>query len=201
MVSMRVARASVERPIRSLLWQVENVRMPSLSRLAVGRLLEAMTIPNGNGAPLDNTWGDNGGGDTPPAARRSITRSALLDVARNDSDGLVAILERLALHHAVRGLIDGLRSRNKFGLPNRGWHRLFWELTNRLKVQPQIQNLILTELGMPMDVVRRRLAMVKSVEGIDESDAVSVMEQHVRAWYRERGKRVVIVDDAAEGIG
>jgi hypothetical protein len=53
------------------------------------------------------------------------------------------------------------------------------------------------ELGMSIDQAKRKLGMVTMVEGIDLDGAVSMMELHVREYYRARGKRVVILDEEA----
>ena len=51
------------------------------------------------------------------------------------------------------------------------------------------------ELGMSIDQAKRKLGMVTMVEGIDLDGAVSMMELHVRDYYRARGMKVLIVKE------
>lgn len=63
------------------------------------------------------------------------------------------------------------------------------------QVEVNLHMLATRELGMSIDEARRKISMVASVEGIDEVGAISIMEQHVREFYRSRGKRIVVLDD------
>lgn len=66
-------------------------------------------------------------------------------------------------------------------------------------VEVNIALLVTKELGVSsIEEAKRKMAMLASVEGIDEDSAMSAMEQHVRFWYAARGKRLVIVSDVDE---
>ena len=51
------------------------------------------------------------------------------------------------------------------------------------------------EFGMTLNDLRQRLTMVESVEDIDETQAITAMELHLREFYRKKGMAVLIVKD------
>lgn len=94
-----------------------------------------------------------------------------------------------------KNVLDGLRNRERTAMHL--WGKAMGLLGADVEVNMNL--LVLKELGVDsLAEAKRRLDMVAAVEGIEDDDAVTVMEQHVRDWYRRRGKRVVILDDAEQ---
>lgn len=134
--------------------------------------------------------------DDKPAHDRRVAPKGLIELEQSDHE-LVQQALRPQLARWCQNVIDGVDKNERNAM------NLFAKAMRIAGAEYEININVLAakELGMPLAMAKRRLGMVTMVEGIDEDGAVSIMEQHVRAWYAQRGKRVVIVDDAAEVNG
>ena len=135
----------------------------------------------------------NGNGHLP---QRMTHWKAMPDIPPSDRDAAKEIL-RPGLERWCRNVLEGLEKGNRTSM------HLFAKAMDLVGADVELNiNLLMTrELGVTLLEARRKLAMVDSVEGIGEDEAVTAMEVRVREWYAARGKRLVVMDEPQEVVG
>jgi hypothetical protein len=147
---------------------------------------------------------DSPNGDIPPLAEAgglALVREGVM-VSRQEMERRVT--ER-TIELATLALEDGLKYRSfkvcarcgvtMPGLPKAMFVRMAFELAKL--VGPQVMNVALVitkELGSTMERAKTALAVYDRVEGLDEDAVAHLEEEHLQAWGRKRGKRMIWVD-------
>ena len=146
-----------------------------------------MTERNGsNGSPS--------GHFTRGKAIELVSPRAMPDIAPSVHDQVKAALLPV-LADWCRHVCEGVRNGERNGMNL--WAKAMGVVGADVEINVGL--MLTRELGVgTIEEAKRKLNMVSSIEGIDRDSAMSIMEVELRAWYAERGKRLLIMSEAEE---